>query len=216
MNNYLRTVLLIFTSITMVFISCNKDDYYIDGGKSNPVFEGNIFEYLKSKPVQFDTITQIIKLAGMEELFKSKEITFFAPTDAVIKNTIGSVNNGGLNLRLFLALKDTIMTLSDIDSSIWRKYLSRYIFNGANRVKDYPQLDYNNLVAYPGQFYYSMDGISVFNIGVVYNAVNGVQYEGYRQLTISYVPNPSQPQRNTWIRASVSSSDIQPSNEVGS
>ena len=64
---------------------------------------------------------------------------------------------------------------------------------------------------YPGAFYrtYSND---IANVGVVFNSVNGVQYIGYRQLSISFIPDPSDP--DSFIPGAVASSDIQPSNGV--
>ena len=64
---------------------------------------------------------------------------------------------------------------------------------------------------YPGAFYYSYKN-DLANIGVVYNSVNGVKYTGYRQLSISYLADPSNP--DNFISAAVARSDIQPSNGV--
>lgn len=207
---YMKPVMLFSAFLIIMATSCKQDEYFIDGGKANPVFKGNMLEYLNSN-AKFDTIAQIVKLAEMEDVFKNQKITFFCPPDEIIRRTIGTVRTDGLNSRLFNRGKDTIKTLSDVDPAIWRKYLSRYIYKGAFTLKDYPQLDFRLKPVFPGAFYYSFNN-DLANIGVVYNSVNGVKYTGYRQLTISFLPDPSNPDR--FIPAAVATSDIQPSNGV--
>jgi hypothetical protein len=173
-------------------------------------------QYLQATP-KFDTVAQIVKLAGLEDVFTNEEITFFAPTDEVIRRNIGLVNTnlpylgGGLNQRLFDAKKDTIRVLADVPSAIWRKFLMRYMFKGKNVLKDYPQIDFDLRPLYPGGFYYGYNN-DLANVGVVYNSTNGVAYNGYRQLYISYIPDPSN--KDSFILAPVASSDIQPKNGV--
>jgi hypothetical protein len=190
--------------------SCGKDDYYIDGGKAKAEFDGTVLQYLQSNP-KFDTIAQIIKLAEMEDVFTKEEITFFAPTDEVVRRTIGNMDIGGLNRELFNAGKDTIRVLSDVPTEIWKRHLMKYMLKGKYLLKDFPQLDFDLRPLYPGSYYFGYND-DLFNIGVVYNSSNGVKYAGYRQLSISYVPDPSNP--NSYIVAAVASSDIQPTNGV--
>ncbi|WP_257667482.1 fasciclin domain-containing protein [Parapedobacter tibetensis] len=208
--------------------SCKRDDYYTDGGLANPYFNGTVLEYLESRPIEFDTIAQIVRLAGLEEVFTTHELTFFAPRDEDIKDLIGQVNYtgddpllmGGVNQRLYDLGLDTIQTLADVDSAIWRKYLERHMFRNKNLLVDYPQIDFAILATYGGQNYYAYNN-TVSNIGVVFHdAVTDagkptetrLKYQGYRQLHISYIPNLSQP--DNWETVSVASSDIQPNNGV--
>jgi hypothetical protein len=218
MKNILKnyTALLVICSVLLMITvsSCKKDDYYRDGGTAKPEFNGTVLQYLQSNP-KFDTIAQIVKLAGLEDMFSKEQITFFAPTDEVIRRCIGQVNskipqlNNGVNQKLFDGNKDTIKTLSDVKPEIWRKYMLRYVFKGKNLLKDYPQLDFDLRPLYPGGYYYGING-DLANIGVVYNSANNVRYTGYRQLSISSVPDPSQP--NNYFSAAIASSDIQPTN----
>jgi len=197
--------LVLFSFLLMC--ACKKDQYYFDGGKSDPIFKGTTLEYLKSKPRSFDTIVKIIEFAGMEREFNEDTLTFFAPQDYSVATLIR-----GVNRILFVYGKDTVKTLDEIDAAIWRKYLSNYLFKGANKVKDYPQLDINAKGIYPGQNYVAYNG-EVFNIGVNYFDAGGVKYSGYRQLTLSYIPDLAQPLIN-WISIPVSSSDVQPNHAV--
>ncbi|SRR5690554_3293499 len=210
--NTLKTLTGIIACILLITTACKKDEYYVDGGRANPVFDGDILAYLESKPMEFDTIAQIVKLAGLEETFRNEEFTFFAPRDENIKRLIGDVTrSNSANRELFYSGRDTIQTLADVDPAIWRKYLERYMFDGKNKLMDYPQIDYDLLNIYPGQNYISRAS-TVSNIGVVYNDANNIKYMGYRQLYISLIPDLSQP--TTWIVQKVASSDVQPKNGV--
>lgn len=199
----------------LIWSSCSKDDYYVDGGRAQAEFSGTIMDYLDSKPVEFDSIAEIIRLAGLEEKFKHEEFTFFAPRDENIKALIGTVDKGGVNRNLYFRGLDTIKTLADIDSHIWEKFLMRHIFNGKNKLEDYVQIDFSLLNIYSGQNYISQAG-TVCNIGVLFNdAVGGgstLKYMGYRQLHISYIRNTADP--NNFRSYPISSSDIQPFNGV--
>lgn len=194
-------------------MACSKDDYYRDGGLANPDFQGNMMQYLESKPVEFDSLVTAIKLAGLEEMLTNEDVTFFAPQDKSIKDMIGDVNQSlSLNNQLYLGDKDTIKTLADIDSAIWRKYLLRHVFRSKNVLADYTQIDFDLPGVYPGQYYYSYAN-TVCNIGVEYESANGVKYAGYRRLYISFIPNLARPDLGN-RRVPVTSVDIQPTNGV--
>jgi hypothetical protein len=208
----MKKTFILFILVVLAFSACKRDEYYRDGGKAQAEFNGSMLEYLQSKPVLFDTIAQIVKLAGMEGNFSDEDFTFFAPDDETIKRTIGTIYTFGLNSFLYYAGKDTVKTLANIDSLIWKKYLQRYMFRGSNRLKDYPQVDFNLVTVFPGALYFSYAG-NVSNIGVEYGDVNGIKYIGYRQLALSYIPDISKPNDN-WRRFYISSSDIKPTNGV--
>lgn len=186
--------------------ACKKDDYYLDSGLANPYFNGTVVDYLNAKPFYFDSVATIVKLAEMENILTSDTVTFFAPTDYSIQNLLVVCNQV-----LYGSGYDTIRTLQDVPKEIWRKYLSIYVFHGANQLKDYPQIDYSLLVNFPGQTYYSWD-MQPMNIGVVYNSDNGVKYVGYRQLSLAYIPDISKP--TSFMTAPVASCNILTDNGV--
>lgn len=202
----LQGTLLLVIALTG-FSSCKKDNYYLDSGLANPYFDGTVVDYLNAKPFYFDSVAAIVKLAGMEDIFTSDTVTFFAPTDYSIQNLIKATNSS-----LYSGGFDTIRTLQDVPPEIWRKYLSIYLFHGANQLKDYPQIDYSLLINFPGQTYYSWDN-QPMNIGVIYNSDNGVKYVGYRQLSISYIPDAAAPTAN-WSTSLVASCNILTKNGV--
>jgi hypothetical protein len=208
----MRTLIFICSIVLVAFTACKRDQYYKDGGLAKAEFNGSMLEYLDARPEPFDTIAQIVRLAGLEEMFTKEDITFFAPNDEMIQRTIGTAFSGGLNSYLYFKGRDTVKTLANIDSLIWRKYLLKYVFKGANRLKDYTQIDFNLLNIYPGGLYYALSG-NVMNVGVEFGDANGVKYLGYRQLVLTYIPDVSRPD-DGWQRNNVSSSDIKPKNGV--
>ena len=209
----MKNIIVVFAGFLLALTSCKRDEYYKDGGKAKADYPGNMLQYLQDKAVPFDTIAQIVKLAGMEDTFRKTDFTFFALDDDVIKRTIGNnKTDGSLNKFLFEAGRDTVKKLSDIDSAIWRKYLQRYMFKGINRLRDYPQIDLTLQNQYPGALYYSYSG-DVLNIGVIYGDANNVKYIGPRTLVIGYVYDINNAQ-NAVFRTNISSSDIKPTNGI--
>jgi len=210
-TNYI--ILILFG--LLIFSACSKDDYYEDGGLAEAKFDGSILDYLDSKPVLFDTIAEIIRLAGLEETFTTDEFTFFAPSDPDIKQLIGSVDKGGLNRELYYLGLDTITKLSDIEPQIWASHLLKYMFLGKNKLADYSQVDFNLMNIHAGQNYISLSG-EVSNIGVVFHdAIGGgsvLKYMGYRQLYLSYYFDTSNP--DSFLSYPISTSDIQPNNGI--
>jgi hypothetical protein len=217
----MKKLIMICAALLLLLNACKRDEYYIDGGKANPDYPGNMLQYLQAKKVPFDTVAQIIKLAGMEQQFSTQDFTFFAFDDDVIKKTIGNIHTFektknprllSLNQLLYESGKDTVKTLDQIDPAIWKKYLQGYMFKGINRLKDYPQIDLGLRSIYPGALYYDYNN-NVANIGVNFNDANGVKYIGYRQLVFSHIPDVSKP-NDDWSTNFISSSDIKPTNGV--
>jgi hypothetical protein len=202
-----RIFLCCLSATLLILAGCSKDKYFEDSGKVNGTFQGNVLEYLKSKPQFFDSVTKVIRLAGMENIFATEPITFFAPGDSSIRSTIAE-----LNRQLSLQGKQTVYRLEQIKPEVWRAQLARYLFKGKKTMNDFPQLDPSNVAAYPGQIYASYDG-AIMNAGVVYNDAGGVKYAGYRQLTLAYIPSPSAPRDYlSWYSSTVASVNIAPTN----
>ncbi|MBE9600455.1 fasciclin domain-containing protein [Pedobacter sp. MC2016-24] len=214
-EKYLKGMLVVLIAMACMATGCKKNAHYLDSGVTNAKFDGNIMQYLESKPLYFDTLVQVIKLAGMEDVFKNENVTFFAPPDPCIGSSVRMLNS-----YLYVTGKDTVKTLADIKPKAWREILSMYVFKGTSRLKDFRQVDTLALDTYSGQGYLSFNN-KPMNIGVIFNdAVNGtdndkvtIKYAGYRQLMISYIPDLSKP-KSLWINAPVSSSDINPTNGI--
>ncbi|WP_447640637.1 MULTISPECIES: hypothetical protein [Chitinophagaceae] len=193
--------------VLLLAYGCKKNDYYKDSGTTNPNYSGTVLDYLHSQPGQFDSISKIIHLAGMDDVFRNQTITFFASSDSSVHLAMQTLND-----QLAMLGMQPIDRLEQIDSSVWRKYVSLYLFNGAKSLNDYPQVDWSNFSAFSGQSYASYGGY-LMNIGVVFNDAGGIQYAGYRQLQLSYIGSQTSPKDITlWLTLPVVSANIHPSN----
>lgn len=206
MNKIKRCKITFIAIIAVVgLFSCTDDSYLYDGGKSNPFYEGNMLEYLKSRPDYFSKLVNIIEYTGMEKTFEEDEITFFVPTDFSIDKSIKLLNN-----RLYRQGKDTVRLVEQVDAEVWKDLLTLYIIENKYLLKDIPQMDTTAMNIFSGQAYKSLNGRSM-NIGVVYHDSEGVKYTGYRELFYSYIYDFTE---NDLINAHVATSDIQTVNGV--
>lgn len=196
---------LVFTCILLLTQACKKD-YYVDGGKANPNYNGTIYDYLTEKKMYFDTIKQIVDLAGLKDMMTSDTITFFAPTDEVIRVVMNDLNKARYN-----TMKDSV-TMADLGAEVWRKFLSMYIIRGKRVAGTFPRVNPENINAFPGINYVMLDGY-ILNIGLDYTSYNGVEGVGPRILTVTDITSdPADFKKNPRVR--VVSSDIQPKNGV--
>ena len=201
----------------ILLVSCTKKDYYIDTGKIDPKFNGDIVQYLQSKPAYFDSLVRIIDMAGYTGELKQPNTTFFAPADSSIRLAIRNANERRSQIG-----KKSITSITQIDAAIWKKYLGRYIFKFKRSLNDFPQIDFGNVTSYSGQMYTALSGENL-NIGVIFddlvnnnaqsNTTVTIKYGGYRHLAVSFLNSPYTPLNvNTWSRADISSANIQPTN----
>lgn len=205
--NYMNRSIIIAVLITTFLFGCQKKDYFTDTGKHTPNYQGTVLDYLKSKPQMWDSLLKVIRIAGMEDVFKNEKITFFAPADSCIKRSMTT-----LNFVLDILGKPRVTRIEQIKPEVWKNQLCRYLFKDARSMNDYPQIDPGNLSAYPGQIYASYLG-DIMNVGVIYNDAGGVKYAGYRQLLLSYIPSKSAPRDyNTWYPAIVATVNVAPTN----
>ncbi|MCS3555754.1 MULTISPECIES: hypothetical protein [unclassified Sphingobacterium] len=195
-------------------VACTNKDYFEDTGTHDPKFNGNMMAYLDAKSQRpedpFDTLTQVIRYAGMEDIFKNEQITFFAPPDPTFRKAID-----GLNTYLYQLGKDTITSFKQVKPVVWKKILSQYLIKGDYGLIDFRQVDTTALYAFGGQIFQSYDETESINVGVVYHDLkNGdatIKYGGARQILLSYVPDYSTPSSD-WVNTFVSSSNIKPTN----
>jgi uncharacterized surface protein with fasciclin (FAS1) repeats len=204
-TNNIRLIFLTIISVIIALSSCKKE-YYVDGGVHDPNYDGTILQFLKSRPELFDTLVKVLEMGDYATLLNdpNANVTFFAPTSQSIAKSMTSLNRS-----LFQRGQDTVLDVKQVSPEVWEKYLSKYIYRDKYLLKDYPQIDTVDMLAYPGQGYISIGG-EAMNIGTFYNDVRTknsagveqiVKYAGYRQVLINY-SNP------------VATSDIQPTNGV--
>ncbi|WP_173002966.1 fasciclin domain-containing protein [Chitinophaga sp. SYP-B3965] len=196
---------LVITLLVLLTQACKKD-YYVDGGKADPHYNGTIYDYLSEKKLYFDTIKQIVDLAGLKDMMTSDTITFFAPTDEMIRVCMNDLNGDR-----YATMKDSVK-ISDIGAEVWRKFLGMYILKGKRTAGTFPRVSPDNINAFPGINYIMLDGY-ILNIGLDYTSYNGVEGVGPRILMVTDVTfDPTNFRNNP--RVKVVSSDIQPKNGV--
>ena len=193
--------------IAACFTTSCKKEYYKDGGLANPKYNGSIFDYLqKSNTGLFDTVAYIIEKAGLKEKLDKEEVTFFCPTDESIVDAMNDLNTS----RYFM-YKDSLQ-LEDIPPVVWKKFLERYILDGKHLASQFARVDPNNIYAYPGINYITLNGF-ILNIGLIYQDYGGVEAVGARIIRVTDINvNPSDFLKNPSVI--VASSDIQPTNGV--
>ncbi len=206
-------LLIAFVLVPVLMNNCTDDSYLKDGGTCDPNFDGTIMEFLQFKSPEnepnndyFSDLIKIIRLAGMEDVIEQDNITFFAPTNWSIRNSMNFLN------RIWYQQmgQDSVKSLEQVKPQVWKEFLSMYIIEGRYRLKDIPQIDTTAIAAYPGQTYISYGGVPM-NAGVVYGDARGVKYVGPRQILYSYIYDITiSDMKNAYI----ATSDIQPRNGV--
>lgn len=145
MKSKIKIWQLVIAVITIpIFMgNCTNDSYLIDGGKSNPYYDGTIMEFLQSRSPKddpkndyFSDLIEIIRLANMEEVLEEENVTFFAPTNWSIRKSVALLNKMWYQMG-----NDSIKNLKQIKPSVWREYLSMYILKDKYTLKDIPQID---------------------------------------------------------------------------
>ena len=104
-----------FLLATLSLGSCNSDDYLVDGGTSNPYFDGNVMQYLESRLDLFKDLVKVIKLTKWEDILTNEEVTFFAPTDFTIAKSVERMNYYLYNYQGM----DKITELSQVKPAVW-------------------------------------------------------------------------------------------------
>lgn len=111
----------IFIILWIVFAgtACTQENF-IDTGKASGVFDGNLLEYMRSHPLDWDSTVVVIEWAGLTTLFEGNdtqypEITFFGPTKLSI---------------LRYMLNNKIERIKDVEPEVWKNMLLRYVIAG--------------------------------------------------------------------------------------
>ena len=153
-----------FLLATLSLGSCNSDDYLVDGGTSNPYFDGNVMQYLESRPDLFKDLVKVIKLTKWEDILTNEEVTFFAPTDFTIAKSVERMNYYLYNYQGM----DKITELSQVKPAVWEDLIGMYVMEGKYRLNDIAQIDTAAVSAFPGQTNFTYDRSYKMTMGVCY------------------------------------------------
>ena len=171
-----------FLLATLSLGSCNSDDYLVDGGTSNPYFDGNVMQYLESRLDLFKDLVKVIKLTKWEDILTNEEVTFFAPTDFTIAKSVERMNYYLYNYQGM----DKITELSQVKPAVWEDLIGMYVMEGKYRLNDIAQIDTAAVSAFPGQTNFTYDRSYKMTMGVCYGDASGIKYAGYRQVMYAY------------------------------
>ena len=80
-------------SAALLLAACSKDGGYYEPKIIDKDFNGNAYDYLKSKPGVFDSLVQVIDRLGLQSTLQDSSITLFALTNQSFQLAITNLNN---------------------------------------------------------------------------------------------------------------------------
>jgi len=80
-------------SAALLLAACSKDGGYYEPKIIDKDFNGNAYDYLKSKPGVFDSLVQVIDRLGLQSTLQDSNITLFALTNQSFQLAITNLNN---------------------------------------------------------------------------------------------------------------------------
>ncbi|MDM1295401.1 fasciclin domain-containing protein [Sphingobacterium sp. N143] len=90
-NQFVRCI---YTILTLVLLyACAKDKGYYSPISQEPVYKGNLYSYLKSKPGVYDSLVKVIDRIGLQKKLEDSTVTLFALTNANFQLAIQNLNN---------------------------------------------------------------------------------------------------------------------------
>lgn len=134
--------IMILLIVVTTFFSCETKQVIIDTGVADPVYPGNIMNYLRSDDYNWALTVQMIERAGLTDLFEGKvdtlpQITFWGPKSASILRFLLDSQHKDPSSGIFLSV-------SDIPVEMCREFILKHVVKGrylkdhiAYRNKDY-------------------------------------------------------------------------------
>ncbi|MGE7775059.1 hypothetical protein ACQKLP_10060 [Chitinophaga sp. NPDC101104] len=168
MKKYIRQYWLMVVAIVMT-TACQKEHFF-DGGVHTGKLDMNIYDFLKSRPLEFDTIVWILDKTGLAEEVKKSNITFIAPKDLCVVKYLKQI--GGAKL-------DTMNT------DTLRKAMSKYILPNVRVWREEVPFDYEAAKG-GGQFVKTLSGDSLFLDSPRRDDYNGVKEAGPKFFRVWY------------------------------
>lgn len=116
-------ILLVFAFMSLIW-ACKQDDGYFDPVMANKDYEGDVYDYLKSKPGIYDSLLKAVDRLQLETTLRDSDITLFALSNASFQLALTNLNN----LR---KLNDRPSEyLASVDGNQLDTMLSQYIIRG--------------------------------------------------------------------------------------
>lgn len=182
----------------LLALSCAKDKGFYRHELQKTQFNGNVYEYLQSKPGVYDSLLKVIDRIGLNEIIADSGVTLFAPTNESFKLAIENLNNVRRNADRPVEFYSSIK-FEQLDTM-----LSQYIVRGV----------------YPGDSLMLQDGkfLSDFVHGhqmhgkLIESTSSGYIYGG--PSVIEFSDTKSSGFTRNWVTANTSSINIEASNGV--
>lgn len=152
-------IILIIIMIAYGMGGCEKNTFY-DTGLANGVHDGTAWNYLQEGHGNWDSLTIMIRKAGLVELFDGQEsehpeITVFGLTNlSIIQFLLRTTNEDG---------KQAYRSVTDIPDDLCREILLSYVISGKHLRMDFP---------------YEVQG--TLEGGTVFPTLNGLDLRVYR------------------------------------
>ncbi|WP_367329850.1 fasciclin domain-containing protein [Sphingobacterium multivorum] len=110
--------------MTALLFACAKDKGYYSPISQEPIYKGNLYSYLKSKPGVYDSLVKVIDRVGLQKKLQDSTVTLFALTNANFQLAIQNLNNT-------LSVSDKpAQYLNSVKYEILDSLLCQYIIQG--------------------------------------------------------------------------------------
>ena len=132
MKKYIQNIKIVLVAIiALTTMSCETQQDVFDTGVANAFFDGNMLQYLESDKENWALTVEMIKHAGMEDIFNGSdpeypEITFFGITSYSIQRFLWDND------------KEVVTDLTPEECEYW---LTRHIIKGKHLKASFPYRD---------------------------------------------------------------------------
>jgi len=117
-------VMLFTVGFLSLFAACKNDDGYYEPVIQDKAFDGDVYEYLQSKPGVYDSLLKVVDRLQLENTLRDSNITLFALSNSSFQLALTNLNN----LR---KLNDRPSEyLANIDGEQLDTMLTQYIMRG--------------------------------------------------------------------------------------
>lgn len=118
---------ILIKALVLLFIctSCQKDEYRVDGGTSDPNVNMTTYDFLKSHG-KFDSLVRIIDHAGLKDIINAN-VTLFATTDYGIRDYVAAKKQEKI---VQVGDENISFSITDIPKQELRDSMMIYLFDG--------------------------------------------------------------------------------------
>jgi len=189
---------ILLSLCSLLILSCAKDNGFYKHELQKTRFEGNIYEYLKSKPGVYDSLVKVIDRVGLEDVLSSSDVTVFAPTNESFRLALENLNN------IRRKAEQPIEFLGNVQYEHLDTMMSQYIMRGNLPSDSLKNQDGSFL--YDFRYGYRMHGklVESYSSGYIYGGPSVIEFSDTK----------NSPFLRNWVTTSTASIDIETNNGV--